>query len=185
MSVDKRKWGSIESSVCFNVFNLIKKIKQNLINKYPDITEETLDDLVFKSLGNFKLNDQEFEFERISNNFGGSRWYIKCPKCNAQAMKLYLPSKYKDREKRYLCKSCHKLKNLSVILGNTKRYKEVIKPLRKLEKIRSQLLKKGIKLEKAEELLNEYDKIEKELSSSPEYRLYKFQKQYGDNVSKS
>lgn len=64
------------------------------------------------------------------------------------------------------------------MLGSTKKYVKVIKPLRQLEKIRSLLLKKSMTPAKAQPLLDEYRRIEDELAASPEYRLWKFQKEH-------
>lgn len=177
--MDKRKWVSVESTTCFNFENLLTKIKKNLKDRLEGKNVFDFYKLVEDSLKTFNLNGQTFEYKRKANNFGGYRWFIICPKCKKPSLKLFLPSRHADREQRYLCKICHKLKNSSLLLGNTKKYKKVIKPLKKLEKLRAQLLKRGLTPERAKPILDEYEQIEKELASSPEYRLYKFQKEYG------
>jgi hypothetical protein len=91
---------------------------------------------------------------------------------------MYLPTGYKEKEQLYLCKLCHKLKNSSLILGDSKKYVKVYRPLRQLEKIKKLLLKRGMTPEKAQPFLEKYHKIESELAVSPEYRLWKFQKEH-------
>lgn len=179
-AVDERKWISVESMSCFNFTHLVKKIKGGLKNKYPDASSEEIQKLTGKNLANFKLNEQTFEFETKPNNFGGVRWYVKCPKCGLACTKLYHPTTHRDREKLYLCKLCHKLKNASLLMGGSKKYKKVVRPLKQLEKIRSDLMRKNMTPDKAKPLLDEYERLERELSSSAEYRLWKFQKQHGD-----
>jgi len=179
-TADERKWISTESMSCFNFTHLVKKVKRGLKSKYPDKSAEEIQDLTGKSLDNFKINDQAFEFHTMPNNFGGVRWYVKCPSCGVPCTKLYFPTTHKDREKRYLCKICHKLKNASLLMGGSKKYKKVVRPLKQLERIRSELMRKNMTPDRAKPLLDEYERLERELSSSSEYRLWKFQKQHGD-----
>ena len=169
------RYVSVESTTCFSFFNLAKKIKRDLRLKFPDLDDDEFDKKMHESLKTFKLNNQEFEYHSIKNHLGGARWFVKCPKCGSDCLKLFLPSKHKDREQKYYCKKCHKLKNISLLLGASKRYKEVVKPLRKLEKIKSQVLSKKMTPERAAPLLDEYERIERELKISPAYRLWKFQ----------
>lgn len=173
------KYASLESTTCFSFQNLVKKVKNNVRNRFPGKKEEEFREIMFKALSAFELNGQKFEYDFSLNHLGGERWFVKCPKCKNPCLKLFLPSKYKDREQKYLCKNCHKLKNASILLGSTKRYKKVVKPLKRLEWLRNQLLKKSMTPEKAKPFLDEYEHIEKELASSPEYRLFKFQKEHG------
>ena len=177
--MDNRKFVAIESTTCFNFCNLLAKIRENIKKKYPDLKGKSYSDLTLKSLKTFKLNDQEFEFKGMDNYLGGVRWFVLCPECHRNSQKLFLPSAHKDRKQLYLCKICHRLKNSSLLIGTSKRYKKVVKPLRHLEKIRAMLLKKNMTPEKAQPYLDEYKRIESELSSSPEYRLWRFQKEHG------
>ena len=176
---DTRKWLSVESTTCFNFYNLLSKVKKNLQTRFPEIKGDPFIQLMYKSLKTFKLGEQIFEYSFLRNNLGGVKWYIKCPKCGRDSYKLYLPTKSNDREQSYLSMKCHKLKHASSILGNSKRYLKVVKPLKELEKIRAKLLKRNISNDKAKELLDEYERIEKELASSSEYRLWRFQKEHG------
>jgi hypothetical protein len=177
--MDNRRYGSIEATTCLNFINLARKVKKNLQKKFSNIKGKDFDQLMCRSLKTFRINEQEFDYICTNNHLGGVRWYIKCPKCGRPALKLYLPQELKDREPKYLCKYCHKLKNASLLMGASKRYKKVVKPLKQLEKLRAQLLSKNITPEKAAPILAEYERIEKELAASPEYRLYKFQKEHG------
>jgi len=177
--MDNRKFASLESTTCFNFNNLCTKIKKDLLKKNNNLRGKALDKDILENLKSFKINDQMFDFASSKNYLGGRRWYVKCPKCKNLCLKLYLPSKYKDREQKYLCRECHKLKNESLLLGNSPKYRKVVKPLKRLEKLRAQLLKKGLDPIKAKPLLDEYERVEKDLASSPEYRLYRFQKEHG------
>jgi hypothetical protein len=177
--MNTRRYASIESTTCFNFNNLSKKVKVNLLKKFPQVKGKAFDELMYRSLCTFKLNGQEFDYMSSNNHLGGVRWYVKCPKCGRPALKLYLPSELKDREQQYLCKYCHKLKNASLLMGASKRYKKVVKPLKMLEKLRAQLLNKNMTPARAQPILEEYERIERELAASPEYRLWKFQKEHG------
>jgi len=171
------KFVSVESTTCFSFSNLVKKVKKEIRKKFPDESGEEYEKLMLQSLRAFKINDQTFDYESINTNLGGIRWYVKCPKCGKPCIKLYLPSQYKNREQKYLCKTCHRLKNISLLIGPTKRYREVVRPLRQLEKIKKQLLGKNMTPERASPLLDEYERIERNLVTSPAYRLWKFQKE--------
>ena len=154
-------------------------ITQDLFkNKDMDTFAEITQVMVFKSLKKFTLNNQIFEYSFRKNHLGGYRWYVLCPKCKATCLKLYLPNKFKDREQLYLCKDCHDLKNSSSLLGATNRYKKVVRPLKRLEAIKTALLKRNIQAGTAKDLLLEYEMIERELNASPEYRLWKFQRDH-------
>jgi len=177
--MDTRKYAPIESTTCFNFTNLVTKVKNSLTKKYPKMPLEEISELVHESLKTFKLNDQQFDYASNPNYLGGVRWYVQCPKCGNPSLKLYLPSSHADREQIYLCKLCHKLKNASLLMGDSKRYKKVVRPLKQLERLRILLTKKTITPEKAQPFLDEYRRIEQELAASPEYRLWKFQKEHG------
>lgn len=175
-----KRYGSVESTTCFSFDDLLKRVKKDIKEKYPDINNEEFHDLIYKSMKSFKLNNQTFDYMSKESNLGGKRWYVKCPECGKPCLKLYLPTQHKDREQIYKCQVCHRLKNMSVLLGASSKYKKVVKPMKQLERLRSQILKKSMTPAKAAPLLEEYERIEKELSSSPEYRLWKFQKKHGD-----
>ena len=199
------KYLPAESTTSFCFAELIIKIKRevkgsfNLLTKdqkkeqYPQMTEDQiksrsmpediLHELMLRSLKRFTINDQTFDYRSFKNNLGGFRWFVLCPKCGSYSLKLYLPNKFKERDQRYLCKSCHNLKNASSLLGATKRYKVVIRPIKRLEIIKSILLKKNMNSEKAKPLLEEYEKIERELKDAPEYKLWKFQEKFNKNIT--
>jgi hypothetical protein len=196
-----KKYKSSESTTSFVFSELFLNLKKDLKEKYsklsdeqiksiyPEATEEQLknknlipEEILYKmmciSLKKFTLNDQTFEYSARKNYLGGYRWYVLCPKCKTKCLKLFLPNKYEEKEQLYLCKECHELKNSSLLEGSTKEYKKVLKPLKKLESIKIKLLKKNMRPEKAEELLLEYEKIERELAPSIEYRLWKFKQEH-------
>jgi hypothetical protein len=175
---------AIETAACYNFAPLFRKIKEEIKRDTPgvvrksDIPEDKFRDIMFTYLHAFTINNQKFEYSYSPNHLGGERWFVNCPKCGKKCVKLYLPKANSKREQRYLCKICHRLKNASSLMGASRKYKEVIKPLKKLEKIKKLLIKDGMTAEKAAPLLNSYEKIEKELANSPVYRLWKFQQRY-------
>jgi inorganic pyrophosphatase/exopolyphosphatase len=175
------KYESTEAAKCFSFSNLVNKVKTELKEKHPDMDDSTFFDLMNKSLNTFRLNGQTFEYEHQENYLGGFRWYIKCPICGTKSLKLYLPENFEDREQVYACKKCHKLKNTSALMGATSKYQKVVKPLKKLESLKKQLMKKSMKPEKAKELIDEYERIERSLENSPEYRHWKFQQRFKGN----
>jgi hypothetical protein len=172
------KYESTESAKCFSFSNLVNKVKTELKEKHPNIDEETFFDLMSKSLKTFRLNGQVFEYIHQKNYLGGYRWYIECPICKTKSLKLYLPENFQDREQVYACKKCHKLKNTSALMGATSKYQKVVKPLKRLESLKKQLMKKSMKPEKAQVLIDEYERLERSLEASPEYRHWKFQQRF-------
>lgn len=175
------KYESTESAKCFSFSNLVTKVKRELKEKHPDIDSETFFDLMNKSLSTFRLNGQIFDYEPQQNYLGGYRWYIKCPKCGTKSLKLYLPEDSEGRDPIYACKKCHRLKNTSALMGATNNYQKVVKPMKKLESLRKQLLKKNMKPEKAQDLIDEYERLETLLKNSPEYRHWKFKQRFKED----
>jgi len=185
MLPDNVRYASTESTVCFTFSNFIKKVKEEVRKKFPDVFGEEYRKIVYKSLKDFTINDQIFDYISNPNYLGGVRWFVKCPDCSRPCLKLYLPNKHKNREQRYLCQHCHKLKNSSLLLGSTSKYKKILKPLKRLENIKKKLLKKNIHTIEAVPLLDEFQQIERELQNSPDYRLWKFQREHGGDLHKS
>lgn len=179
-NTDRRKWAATESSISFNFGNLLKKVKKHINEQFPNDTQEQILVRISESLKTFSINDQVFEYvyRAIPKTYGGVRWYVLCPKCKKHVLKLFLP-RLRDREPLYLCKYCHKLKPSSLILGTSKRYKSVTRPLNRLEQIKKKLLHKKLKIEEAEALLKEYERIEQKLAESPEYKLWLFKNEHG------
>lgn len=176
---DTRKFVAVESVTNFNFRILSVRVKKGLLKKYPDLKGKSLSDLIYKNLREFRLNGQQFDYIQFTTSFDGVRFYVKCPKCGDKSDKLYLPSNLPDREKLYLCKKCHRLKNACYMIARTSLYHKVIKPLRRLERLNELLMEKNLTPEKAQPLLDEYRKIEKELAESPEFRLFKFRNEHG------
>jgi hypothetical protein len=179
--VDRRKYIATESAVAFNFLNLVKKIRAHLKELFPNASGDALTVKIGISLNEFTINNQLFKYTSLPNGFGGSRWYVLCPRCGKRSSKLYLP-KARDREPLYLCNVCHKLKPSSLLLGNQKKYKEITKPLKRLESIKKRLLKKTLSTKVAGELLDEYTKLEKQLADTPEYKLWKFKKEHSKDL---
>jgi len=180
---EQRKFIPLESCAVFSFLPLFTRIKEELRKKFPDIPtgSEEFIKLMYKTLKAFSLNDQQFDYGTQGNYLGGYRWYVLCPECGKKCFKLYLPEE-ESRAKLYLCKNCHSLKHTSAILGPTPRYQKVIRPLKQLENIKKLLLKKSMTPEKAKHLLDAYDRIEQQLKSASEYRLWKFQKEHKTKV---
>jgi hypothetical protein len=151
---------------------------EDLASKTDHVPDEVMHALMLRHLKKFSINEQMFEYDSRKNHLGGFRWYVLCPRCKAPNLKLYLPNRYKNKEQLYLCKKCHGLKNSSSLSGATNKYKKVIKPLKRLEAIKTLLLNKNISPDKAHPLLAEYERIERELQASAEYRLFKFQEEH-------
>lgn len=174
------KYGVVEETKCFSFSNLSSKVKKELLKKNKDIDDDTMRELMHKSFKTFKLNGQTFEYSCQPNYLGGFRWYIKCPICGANSLKLFLPEGKDDREPIYACKKCHRLKNTSALVGSTQRYKKVLKPLKRMEILRKKILRKGITPQMAESWIDEYEALEESLKNSKEYKLWKFQKRFGE-----
>lgn len=180
--MSETKYLSTDTAACFSFNDLITKIKNAIRKKISEVSEEEFNDLVLKELKEFSINGQKFEYCHIKMPLGGYRWYVNCPKCSTPSLKLYLPNHNQDREQMYYCRFCHRLKNTSMLLGRSKKYEKVVKPLKHLERLRIQLMKRGITPEKARPILDEYDRIERELLGSPEYRLWKFQLEHASKL---
>jgi len=164
-------------SVCINP--LQKSIKKPLAKDYPGASVEEMYTHTLTELKKFAINDQTFEYEAIQNHLGGHRWFFLCPKCSSRASKLFLPPEVaQDRERRYLCKACHKLKNQSAIQGQNNMYRKVTRPLKRMREIEDKISRGHLKSDKVQELLDEYEQIEKVLKDSPEFRLYTFKKKH-------
>jgi len=175
---DTRRWIANESAVSFNFNKLVKKIKGHIKKRFPEASPQEITEKIGENLKIFTINNQFFEYSNIPNELGGVRWFVLCPQCKKKSLKLFLP-KAIDREQLYLCKTCHKLKPSSMLLGNRKKYKEITRPLKRLEYIKKKLLKKSLSIDEAEKLMEEYEEIEKKLGNSKEYRLWKFKKEHG------
>ena len=173
----------VEQCTTINIGNLQTDIRKVINRDKPGSTEEEIYKFTEEELNKFRINNQSFKYTSIKNRLGGYRWFFLCEKCNNRALKLFLPPvTFQEYEHLFLCKACHKLLNESVMKANNNLYKKVIKPLRKLREIEEKLEKGHLQEKKIEELLNEYDRIEQEMKTTPEYRLYAFKKKRGIKV---
>jgi hypothetical protein len=177
--MNNSKYVTLESSDCLDFSPIINRLKKEIRKKFPLDSDEQFIVRMVGSLKSFTINGQIFEYAHNPNHLGGFRWYIHCPKCGRKCLKLYMPPQKKGCEQKYFCKYCHNLKNASSLFGSSRKYQEVFKPLKRLRKLRSMLLKKTITTERAQPLIEEYKRIERELMNSPVYNLYKFQKEHG------
>jgi hypothetical protein len=155
----------------------LQRACRDIINRdYPDSTEDEVYHYTELELKKFSANDQHFQYNPIKNKLGGYRWFFLCPKCNARVSKLFLPPKGAKQDYLYLCKKCHGLKSQSAVMGQNSTYRKVTRPLKRLNEIEQRLERGHLTNAKIEELLDEYETIEKELKSTTEYRLYLFKK---------
>lgn len=176
---------SVDNASCFSFLDLLNRVKADLKKKYPNLESKPFYEIMEKEIRSFTLNGQSFDYHIRPNHLGGYRWYVLCPKCGKPCYKLYLPNLDKNREQKYYCKFCHKLKNMCMLLGGTIKYKNVIKPLRTLEKLKKDLLSPNMTPEKSKPLLEEYERIKRELENSPDYKLWRFQEENAIRAAKS
>jgi len=170
---------TVEKCSSININSLQKTIKKLIKRDYPDSSIEEVYTHSLEHLSKFTVNDQLFEYEALKNHLGGHRWFFLCPKCGNRASKLFLPPEGTgNREKRYLCKTCHKLKNQSALQGQNNMYRKVTKPLKRMKEIQDKINRGHLKSEKVQELLDEHDTLEQGLKDSPEYRLFMFKKKH-------
>jgi hypothetical protein len=163
--------------------NLQKTIRKLIDQDDPTANEEEIFKYTEQEIQKFQVNNQSFFYTYIKNQLGGYRWFFLCEKCKQRVQKLFLPPEnFPNYEHKYFCKKCHGLLNESVMKANNNLYKKVIKPLKRLREIETKLEKGHLQESKIEELLNEYDHIEQEMKTSPEYRLYAFKKKRGIKV---
>lgn len=170
---------TVESCSLIQISDLQKKIRKIITREYPESTEEEVYKYTQEELAKFTVNGQTFEYFAQRNYLGGYRWFFVCPKCKNRVNKLVFPPEWaKGKEKKYLCKNCHCVKNQSVIMGQSTMYQKVTRPLKRMKEIEDKIAVGHLTMSKAQDLLNEYDKIEKELEAAPEYRLYMFKKKH-------
>lgn len=167
---------TVEKCSSINIFSLLKEVKKQVNRDYPDTVSEELLKIVQEELSKFTINGQQFEYIAIDNYLGGYRWFFACPKCKNKASKLFLPPL--SGEQKYLCKNCHKLKNQSALMGQNNIYKKVSRPLKRMKEIEDKIHRGHLKTDAIQKLLDEYDKLEKDLKGSPEFRLYSFKKKH-------
>lgn len=179
MGAFKGVYVSTESAATLDVNRLVTIIKdavKALLEKkggFERVDPVEVHKAVEVQLQNFQLEGQSFEFIAIPNRLGGFRWLAKCPKCGKRVLKLYKPT-HENREPHYFCKDCHNLRSPSALYGPTRRYKEVIKPMRRMERIKEMLAKGGSMSEnRTRILLDEYETLEKSLQNSTFHRKLK------------
>lgn len=177
-----REHQPLEMCVCFNFETLFANVRKEVGRKIGENCDpESRNQEIINNLNAFSLNGQKFTYQITKVGWGGVRPYVLCPRCGKQKIKLYLPDKYDDREQRYLCRTCHRLKTLSEMNGKSPKYKNIIRPLKRMQVLKDMLLKKSrMDPEQATKLLDEYELLEKSLKNSPDYRLWRFNLEHGD-----
>ena len=137
-------------------------------------------ELLEAELRAMRVNGQSFDFVTMSNFYGGYRWFFVCPKCGNKYTKLFLPpEKAINKEKLYLCRHCHKLKNESSLIYKEPIYRNVLRPLKRLKSIEAQLKQGHLRKPDQIALIKEYKNIEEKLKASPDYLIYTFKKDKG------
>lgn len=170
MGAYKGIYSSIETAHCLDVNRLVSTIKNavktSFAGKKNELTAKDVAEAVEHNLKVFSLDDQSFTFYSVPNKLGGCRWLARCPKCGSNVLKLYKP----EGGDHYQCKDCHNLRSPSALYGPTRRYKEVIRPMRRMERIKEILSSSNLSEAKTKSLLDEYDKLEKSLQDSTFFR---------------
>lgn len=168
---------TVENCISIDIHSLQKTVKRIVNKDYPESTSEEMRRYTLEELKKFTVNDQFFEYESIKNYLGGYRWFFSCPNCGKRCGKLFLPPPA-TRVQQYYCKTCHKLKNQSALQGQNNMYRKVNKPLKRMREIEDKISRGHLIPTKVQELLNEYESLEKNLKGSQEYRLYTFKKKH-------
>lgn len=174
----KSRYLSTEASESFLVNELSKKVKDHLLKSGMASKSDTkgLLDKMKSVMESVETSGQKFQFTYVSNHLGGARWFVTCPKCGAPCVKLYKPDIASGREPRFLCAKCHGMKSPSALLGPTAKYKDIIKPLKRMTKIRETLrTSKKISDEEARELMREHEELRAAMLDSAIYQRMKFQ----------
>lgn len=169
MGAFKGKYSSITDAHCLDVNRLVSQIKQALLKRSPKLNPDETRVEVGTNLNVFRVDGQSFEFTSIPNKLGGLRWMVLCPKCKKRVIRLYLPEE-EGKEKKYYCKECHELRPPSALYGPTRRYKEMVRPLRQMEKIKQTLSSKKMSETKTKALLDKYELLESQVKGSTFYR---------------
>ena len=170
MGAFKGLYASVESAHCLDVNRLASKIKSSVkessAKNGKTLSADMISQSVALNLSKFLLDSQSFDFTSVPNKLGGSRWLVLCPKCGKRVLKLYKPA----GEDLFCCKDCYNLRSPSALYGPTRRYHEVVKPLRRMERIKEILATSQLSELKTKALLDEYDILDKRVQSSTFYR---------------
>lgn len=167
MGAFKGIYSSIETAHCLNVNRLVSTVKKAVKDAAPQLTPSEVDNAVYSNLIRYQRDGQTFSFTPIPNKLGGNRWMALCPSCQSRVLKLFKP----DSADKFLCKDCHHLRPPSALYGPTRRYKEVIRPLRRMERIKEILsTSSGLSEAKTKSLLDEYDTLNTSVQTSTFYR---------------
>lgn len=170
---------TVESCTSINIHTLQRALRKGIERDYLEPSEDEIYTLILQGLKKFTVNDQIFDYTAIKNYLGGYRWFFLCPKCKKKSNKLFLPPESSNKEPTYACKLCHKLRNQSALLSQNVMYRKVTKPLKRMKILENKIAKGHLRVEKIQDLLDEYERLEKQLKDAPEFRLYAFKKKHG------
>jgi len=171
----------VESCKSLYIGELQKTLKNLIKRDNPEATTEEIHAFTQEKLNNLSINDQTFEFVSQPNCLGGYFWFFICSKCKKRTTKLFLPPMgSKNREYKYYCKACHRLKNQSSLNSSAAK---LVRPLKEMKEIEDRLVRGHLTPEKVKELLDHYEALETELKGLPEYRLFSFKKKHGMGIA--
>ena len=173
----KSKYVSTEAASCLHINSLAQKVKKQLLREglVSKSDQEAMHSIMSTHLTNLEVDGQKFQFSSSRNHLGGARWFALCPKCGAKSIKLFKPDRVPGMEQSYMCAKCHGLKSPSALYGDTTKYRDVIRPLKRMTKIR-EILRTSRKLtdEDTASLMKEHEKLKIEMESSVIYQRLKF-----------
>lgn len=174
----KSKYASTESASCLLINELAKRVKSHLVKSGIVSKSETslLLEKLREGLESVEVEGQKFTYSHSMNHLGGARWFATCPKCLSACVKLFKPDQSATgKEQRYLCAKCHGLKSPSALYGPTSKYNDIIKPLKRMTKIR-EILRTSKKLsdEETRGLMKEHERLRVAMLDSSVYQRLKF-----------
>lgn len=170
---------TVENCSTIDIHILQTSIAKMIKKDFPDSTIDETYQITLQELKKFTANGQTFEYTSMKNFLGGYRWFIICPKCKTRCHKLLLPPPgCLNKESKYFCKNCHRLKNQSSLMSANTLYKKVTRPLKRMKEIEDKVAKGHLRMELVQSLLNEYEQLENLLKNTNEYRVYSFKKKH-------
>ena len=126
---------TLEQCSMIYIGNLQKAIRKLIDRDYPESTQEEVFQHTKEELDKFSVNGQKFKYTFIKNKLGGYRWFFSCPGCGTRVSKLFLPPEGIGYDTQYKCRNCHGIKSQSMVMGQSKTYTNVIRPLKRMKEI--------------------------------------------------
>jgi hypothetical protein len=179
------KYTSTDSASCIEINLISKEIKELILKTSPEIPQndkghklrqsKELLEKMEKAMVDLEIEGQKFEYYSYPNFLGGVRWFFKCPGCSKRFLKLYKPTLEPEKVQKYLCTECHDLKTPSALYGPSHKYTDIIRPQKQLEKIRRKIKNtKRISDSELRGLMEEHDRIKREMEASPTWLKMRF-----------